>query len=191
MIGILEYHHRVDGIDFGNWQEAGIELVLFDREGTLTEQGDTQIDPAIAEHLLLAKDLGQIANMGIVSNSTNAGASQLAGAQIEIPRSNVFVPRDRSERKPGPGMVLRAMDELGYTPAQTAMVGDKNTADIAAAKAAGLKRIAWVDRLGNADLIGDRLFRRPYESIAKWQLRTLLGGSIEIDYDKFKPPFRG
>jgi D-glycero-D-manno-heptose 1,7-bisphosphate phosphatase len=46
--------------------------------------------------------------------------------------------RDHSDRKPGPGMLLRAAEDLGIDLAQSIMVGDRCT-DIAAANAAGLR----------------------------------------------------
>lgn len=44
---------------------------------------------------------------------------------------------DSFDRKPNPGMILRARDELGLDLSRSVLVGDKST-DIAAAKAAGV-----------------------------------------------------
>jgi D-glycero-D-manno-heptose 1,7-bisphosphate phosphatase len=45
---------------------------------------------------------------------------------------------DSSDRKPGPGMILRARAELGLDLAASALVGDRET-DIRAARAAGVR----------------------------------------------------
>lgn len=178
--GQIEWYPGVEHIDFAAWRDAGVELVLFDREGTLTGQGDTVVPPVIADHVTAAHDLGHIGMSAIVSNSKNVPASEATAEQIGV--QHVFVPASRSERKPRPDMLLRAMAELGYAPEQTAIVGDKRTADIEAGKRAELRRMAWVDRLGHADLPGDRLLRRPYEAISKWHLRTIFDGVLQIDY---------
>ena len=47
--------------------------------------------------------------------------------------------REHEDRKPGPGMLLRAARELGVDLATSVMVGDR-CSDIAAANAAGLRR---------------------------------------------------
>lgn len=46
--------------------------------------------------------------------------------------------QDSPDRKPRPGMLLRAMAELGAHPEETVMVGDKPT-DMEAAEAAGIR----------------------------------------------------
>jgi len=45
---------------------------------------------------------------------------------------------DHSWRKPNPGMILKALDDLDIDPAKSAMIGDK-ASDLRAAKRAGLK----------------------------------------------------
>ena len=45
---------------------------------------------------------------------------------------------DSPDRKPGPGMILKARDELGLDLAASALVGDRET-DIRAAIAAGVR----------------------------------------------------
>jgi len=47
--------------------------------------------------------------------------------------------REHEDRKPGPGMLLRAAWELGVELAESVMVGDR-CSDVAAANAAGLRR---------------------------------------------------
>jgi D-glycero-D-manno-heptose 1,7-bisphosphate phosphatase len=47
--------------------------------------------------------------------------------------------REHEDRKPGPGMLLRAVRELGVELAQSVMVGDR-CSDVGAANAAGLRQ---------------------------------------------------
>ncbi len=62
-------------------------------------------------------------------------------------KSNPFAHDDPS-RKPHPGMILAIMKELGCTPAQTTMIGDKKM-DHDAAEAAGVRFIRAKDFFKN------------------------------------------
>lgn len=63
---------------------------------------------------------------------------------------------DHPNRKPGAGMLLELMAELGFTPDQTVMVGDWDT-DKQAAEAAGCA-FEWAnDFFGRNDLFADRM----------------------------------
>ncbi|MCA9970869.1 MAG: HAD-IIA family hydrolase [Anaerolineales bacterium] len=57
--------------------------------------------------------------------------------------------------KPGPIMFAQAMRRLGGTPADTAMVGDRLTTDIAGAKAAGLRGILLLSGISRMDDLTD------------------------------------
>lgn len=48
--------------------------------------------------------------------------------------------REHEDRKPGPGMLVRAVRELGVELAESVMVGDR-CSDVGAANAAGLRRV--------------------------------------------------
>lgn len=71
---------------------------------------------------------------------------------------------DHPNRKPGAGMLIELMDELGFTPEQTTMVGDWDT-DKQAAEAAGCK-FAWAnDFFGRNDPFKDRM----HEAMGKFK----------------------
>jgi FMN phosphatase YigB (HAD superfamily) len=50
---------------------------------------------------------------------------------------------DQGTRKPGPGLLLRALEALGVDPEAAVMVGDRRSRDVAAGQAAGARTV-WV-----------------------------------------------
>lgn len=172
----------VADIDFQEWHEVGgVECLLLDVEGTLSPHSSTEVDAEILRGLTIARSSGFVAVIGLVSNKTDRGF--LGEVAQQVGAEGVFSPQQRSERKPKPTLVTRAMGELGHTSATTGMAGDKYTADVKAAMNAELTRIAWCRRLGKADLVGDRIFRRPWEAItSRLPLDFILDGSQELEY---------
>jgi D-glycero-D-manno-heptose 1,7-bisphosphate phosphatase len=69
--------------------------------------------------------------------------------------------RESFDRKPNPGMILRARDELALDLADSVLVGDKDS-DIAAGRAAGVGH--------NLRLLHDP---QPVPSTDRWQFRTM------------------
>jgi histidinol-phosphate phosphatase family protein len=136
------------------------ELVLFDRDGTLIVDVPGNRDPRLVMPLPGARQaLDRLRAAGVrlavVSNQEAVAAGRitaqdLAALQTEIERalgrfSAWFVcphaARDGCAcRKPAPGMILRALRELGVAPDRCALVGDIG-ADVAAARAAGVRAI--------------------------------------------------
>ena len=49
---------------------------------------------------------------------------------------------DHPDRKPNPGLILRAAEELGLDLARSAMIGDR-TSDVEAAQRAGVKGVLY------------------------------------------------
>lgn len=178
----LDSVNSVADIDFREWHEAGgVECLLLDVEGTLSPYGSTEVDPEIVRALDVARDSGFVAVVGLISNKTDVGFLAEVGQQVHA--DGIVIPLERSERKPSPTLVNRAMAAFGQTKETTGMAGDKYTADVKAAMNAELSRIALNRRLGTTDHLGDRLFRRPYEAVmCRFPLNFLLGESQELEY---------
>ncbi|MEL6330647.1 MAG: HAD-IIIA family hydrolase [Planctomycetota bacterium] len=73
-------------------------------------------------------------------------------------------PGDHPDRKPGPGMLLRAIDELGLDPARSWMIGDKDR-DVMAGVNAGLDPARCL-RVGDASILGERASDADFPSLA-------------------------
>lgn len=145
-------------------------LFIFDKDGTLCRSrsgqkfinspADQELIPGVAEKLQALRDAGH--KIGIASNQGGVAwgimtfevasnimhhAGRLTGADAYAfcpyhPKGTVAEwAKESGERKPGPGMLLRLMDRLGYSPAETVFVGDREE-DKGAAEAAGV-RFEW------------------------------------------------
>jgi HAD superfamily hydrolase (TIGR01662 family) len=132
------------------------ELVLFDRDATLIHDVPYNGDPAKVEPVDGAREvldglrrLG--VRVGVVTNQGAIGSGLLTREQVESVNARVeellgpfdvwrYCPHARDAgcgcRKPAPGMVSSACEELGVPPERTALVGDMGL-DVAAARAAG------------------------------------------------------
>jgi D-glycero-D-manno-heptose 1,7-bisphosphate phosphatase len=132
-------------------------LVLFDRDGTLTEDdppyngdpGLVRLRPTAREALLLLRDRGVA--VGVISNQSGVGRGMLTRGQVEAVANRIeellgrfdawiFCPHTPEHgcecRKPAPGMVRAVSAALGVDPSETAVIGDIG-ADLGAAAAAG------------------------------------------------------
>lgn len=136
------------------------DLVLFDRDGTLVHDVPYNGDPTLvapvdgaAEALDRLRALG--VRVGVVSNQSGVGSGRLTHEQVEAVNRKVqdllgpfdvwrYCPHARDEgcdcRKPAPGMVKDACEELDVAPERTVVVGDIGS-DVEAAEAAGARAI--------------------------------------------------
>lgn len=78
--------------------------------------------------------------------------------------------REHPDRKPGPGMLLRAAEELSLDLQQSLMVGDR-CSDIAAANAAGLREAFLLHGTENRACPGPHLAVRSLAEVEEWLRR--------------------
>lgn len=159
-----EVKQSITEIDPNKYQKLGVNTLFLDAEGTFIENDGWKIDQEVIDKIGRFREAG-FENVVIVTNKKpkdertfvkmNYWAHQL-GADI------VFTPETKRERKPHPDLLLKAAAHLGVTPDQVLMVGDKLTADIQAANAAGMYSV-FVKKRGEKDLWGDEKLRRPLE----------------------------
>ena len=147
----------------GAWQHRAaaawtgpLELVLFDRDGTLVHDvpynGDPDlVRPVRGAHQALARLRAAGIRTGVITNQSAIGAGRLGTDQVDAVNARVeqlLGPFDVWEvcphaadagcgcRKPSPAMVHDACERLGVDAARCAVVGDIGT-DVEAALAAG------------------------------------------------------
>lgn len=168
----LELDKSVAQLDFAAWhKEYGITTMLFDIEGTLTQWADPNVDPAVKDALARAKKHG-ISHFGLVSNIHRRHAERVEKVARQIGAKTYHMPLSRQDRKPSPAMLKKALRALDASPEQTGFAGDK-IVDVLAAYRAGVKRVAWVPRLGTADHPFDRWVYRPLESMLRFIVRAM------------------
>ncbi|MBS1800278.1 MAG: HAD family hydrolase [Acidobacteria bacterium] len=78
--------------------------------------------------------------------------------------------REHEDRKPGTGMLLRAVRDLGVSLAESVMAGDR-CSDIAAAKAAGLRQAFLVAGTEESGCPGDYLDVKTLSEVEAWLLQ--------------------
>ncbi len=140
------------------------KLALIDRDGVINEErtgyvkslGEFKLIPGSIEGIKLLSDAG--IQLAIVTNQGCIGRGLITLAQLDeihqhlwqkfaehhIKLHKIYVCPDHPDhpthrRKPNPGMLLEAMEELHIKPAETVMIGD-DIRDIKAAMAAGCAR---------------------------------------------------
>ena len=107
----------------------GITLLLADLDNTLAKYGQPEPDPAL---LAWKEDLSAAGvDLFLLSNSRKPRRAEHFARALSIP----FLGH---AGKPKSGGYLRAMERMGRTSAQTAMVGDQIFTDILGAKRTGM-----------------------------------------------------
>jgi HAD superfamily hydrolase (TIGR01509 family) len=121
-------------------------------------EGVATIDlyPGIRELVAALRARGT--KVGVVTNSDERSAGIVLGTQGLTPLLDVVVTSDMVDApKPDPGSMLLALDKLGLPADQVVFVGD-SVADMAAARAAGVRAVAagWgvqVDDITDCDVL--------------------------------------
>lgn len=163
----LEHYPSVLDINLRAWHGQGIAGILLDVDSTLTPWLGSDVLPDIAQKLLQARAKGWVHYIGLVTNSSKRNARRLKKIAQQCGADGIFTPARLRDRKPRPAMLLKAIEQSGLSAKQVAMVGDKLSADVLAAKRARVAKVAWVNPLGDADHPLDKALRRPLEKIIK------------------------
>lgn len=167
----IEHYTSLVDINFATWHKQGITCVLLDVDSTVTPWLETKVEQEIADKLADARKAG-ITHIALVTNANKRNVDRIADIASQIGADAYFMPQRYRERKPRPSLIYQAMETFRVLPEQTAMVGDKFSADVRAARRAEVAKVAWVDRLGDADHPYDRYIRRPVEKIIKQAAKT-------------------
>jgi D-glycero-D-manno-heptose 1,7-bisphosphate phosphatase len=163
-------------------ETAAKHLALIDRDGTiivdkvyLSDPNGIEFAPSAIEGLQLLRDAGfalvlvtnqsgiargyfDLATLGRIHDRLQA---MLAENKLRL-EAIYFCPHGPAEgcdcRKPAPGMVLKAMHDLGFSPNEVVFIGDSD-GDMGAAAAAGVKgvRVAADGRVPSIDVAHDFL----------------------------------
>jgi hypothetical protein len=134
--------------------DLGLKGVIFDLDNTIIRRDSDNALPEVRELILELR--GEGLRMGIVSNNSRRRVGAIA-AEMEMP----FVHR---AVKPFPGPFKRALELMGTSPQETALVGDQIFTDIFGGNLAGLFTILVVPMEGK-EFWGTRLISRHLEKI--------------------------
>ncbi|MGM9572769.1 MAG: YqeG family HAD IIIA-type phosphatase [bacterium] len=160
-----EYHKVVLDIDLQNLKNKGIRLILLDLDNTLLEWHKQEARKDILAWLREAEGLGF--QLCVVSNNKppRVGA---AAKKLGLP----FVCR---AKKPLAGGFRRAMQEYGFQPQETCIIGDQIFTDVLGGNRLGLYTIL-VQPLTNHDFWATKLVTRNLERVVLYGLRKRYKG---------------
>lgn len=109
--------------------KEGIKLLLADLDNTLTRYGQTDPDQAVVAWRYALREAGVA--LFLLSNSRRPDRVRHYAKTLDIPVLG-------HAGKPSPAGYRSAMEQMGCTPRETAMVGDQIFTDILGAKRAGV-----------------------------------------------------
>lgn len=174
--------------------------VFLDRDGTMGGGGGFQhpdtfeMYPFTSQAVALLKSASYLVVM--VSNQVRISTGEITIEQVDA--SFTRIKRDlRSEgadldawyicphhpddqcacRKPNPGMLLKAAQDLNIDLSKSYMVGDRGDSDMVAASRAGCRPILTLTGLGNGS-IGE--FRHTWRDVTPWAVAANLLEAVQI-----------
>lgn len=130
-ISLLADHvySSVTDIDPQTLADAGIRLLLADLDNTLVPYGVLEPEPSVREWNQGLRTAG--VTLFLLSNSRKPGRPETFAQKLDIPWIG-------HAGKPKAGGFVRAMERMGCTPDQTAIVGDQIFTDILGGNNAGV-----------------------------------------------------
>lgn len=164
----IQLTDSVSTLDFKQWHDKhGIDTLLFDIEGTLTEWAKPEVDSVVIDKLRSARQHG-IKYIGLVTNINPKYHQRVAAVAEQVGADIYRYPTSFFKRKPSGAMIRDCLRQLDSKPDRCGFVGDK-LFDVMAARNARVKRMAWVSRYGSADQWFDRLIYRLVEpALKRW-----------------------
>lgn len=123
-------------IDYHIFHDNGFRLVLLDLDNTLSAHGSTHPDDFAREAIRLIREAGL--KPALVTNAKKSRGLAFA-ADLDIP----VIPL---AGKPLARKIKALIQEMGFTPKQTLMIGDQIFTDVLAARQAGTYSILVLPR---------------------------------------------
>lgn len=145
-------------------KDLGLKGVIFDLDNTIVRRDSDDAPPEVLELILELREEGL--KLGIVSNNSRRRVGAIA-AQMEIPSIHRAV-------KPFGRPFRQALELLGTSPQETALVGDQVFTDIFGGNMAGMYTILVVPMEGK-EFWATRLISRHLEKIVLAQLKNKPG----------------
>jgi len=152
--------HRLRGEWTARRPANGVDVVLFDRDGTLVDDVPANGDPEQVRLMPGARDaVGRLRaaglRVGVVSNQHAVAQGRIGRGDVEAVNRRIdalvgpldgwwYCPHDDGDRcgcrKPAPGLVLAAARAFGHPPSRCLVIGDTE-ADLRAAERAGARGV--------------------------------------------------
>jgi HAD superfamily phosphatase (TIGR01668 family) len=148
----------------GLMKDLGLKGVIFDLDNTIVRRDSDEAPPEVLELIWELREEGL--KLGIVSNNSRRRVGAIA-AQMEVPSIHRAV-------KPFSRPFRHALELLGTSPRETALVGDQVFTDIFGGNMVGMYTILVVPMEGK-EFWGTKLISRHLEKIVLAQLKNKPG----------------
>lgn len=158
-----EYHQSIYEIETGALKSRGIRALLLDLDNTLVPWGEHTVPQELTAWVKGRLEEGF--SVCLLSNNTHKRGAALA--------ERLGLPLVSSAWKPRRGAFRRAMERLGVTPAETAVIGDQVFTDVLGGNRVGAYTILVVP-ISRKELMSTRLVRR----VERMVLRRIKGNGV-------------
>lgn len=151
------YAERITGVSLLDLKEQGIKGLIVDLDNTLAEWGREELGEETLSWLEEARAAGF--RICVVSNNK--------GERLQRIAAFLQVPVIEGATKPRKKAFRQAMNLLGLSARETAVIGDQVFTDVLGGNRAGLFTVL-VSPLSTREFIGTRLMRIPEKMVLKW-----------------------
>jgi len=152
-------------IDLEALRKKGINSLIIDLDNTIMPRGARRPEQAVEEWLSRVREQGF--RLCIVSNSRDSSVRELTH-RLGVP---VIIRAVKPRRRP----FVRALELMGATREETAVIGDQIFTDVLGGNRLGLYTIL-IDPLDGKEFIGTRLISRPLERLFLPRIKKRIGG---------------
>ncbi len=146
-------------------QAQGIRALLLDLDNTITPWRSREIPPEVRNWVHQMHSAG--IKLCFVSNTRNIARLKWLSDILNIPYA-------RGPMKPRRSMLRRAIEMLGVSPDETAIVGDQLFTDVWGGNRLGIRTI-WVRPMHPREFVGTKISR----AVERWLLRRLQRYQLE------------
>ena len=157
-----ELHNNAGTINYAEWKDNGIELPVFDKDGTLTNFNSLQFVPDVIEGLK-ENLVGVYQAIAIVSNNHDSNHFKKFCNLLEDELGiDVFgvCRADGYASKPNPEMGIAVAKNFGLRQEQLGIVGDRRYTDVKFGRKLGAGAIVLCAKVGEGDAKGVPSLRR-------------------------------
>ncbi len=163
MSRIYELHSHAGEISYADWLEQGIQVPIFDKDGTLSHANRLDLVAEVIEGMRRQRFAEVYSDIAISSNNHDARHVKVFGRIVEeaLGVSVYAISRaDGFNSKPHPEMGLEIARYFGVSPDRLGMIGDRLFTDVAFGRNVGVGAIALCEKAGEGDARGVATLRR-------------------------------
>jgi len=157
-----ELYEHAGLVPLADWKARGVEIPVFDKDGTLAHANQFQLVDEAIEGLELQGLSSIYPAVALASNNHDADHVQTFAEQLESELDVEVFTVCRAEghpRKPDPAMGLIIARHFGVRPDQLGLIGDRRLSDVGFGRRLGAGAIALCKKGGEGDARGVPILR--------------------------------